>query len=111
MQIELDFEKLHPGKDLFCGKFQNFIDKIVPFYKTYIKDASSIELFMKLDGLTDNNSIDYILIILLTSVILPTVIHSSENNKKKVWKPTILDSQNFFILRVEVFTTFLLNCI
>lgn len=98
-QIELDFDKLHQGKDLLCGKFQAFIDTVVPFYKKTIKDLSSKQIFEKLGSLSDQNSIDYILIALLTSVILPSVIH---NQNKKVWKPTILDAQNFFILRLEV---------
>lgn len=102
-QIELDFDQLHQDKDLLCGKFQRFIDTIVPFYKKTIKDASSKQLFGKLENLTDQNSIDFILIALLTSVILPSVIHTQENKKKKFWKPTILDAQNFFVLRVEVY--------
>lgn len=41
------------------------------------------------------------LINLLSAVLIPPIIHFVENEKRRSWKPTILDSQNLIVLRIE----------
>lgn len=97
----MDFDILYPEKDLISVKFVKFSKDIISYYQSNIKDESSLKLLNDLPRVKNINSIDYILINLLSSVLIPHIIHYMENEKRRSWKPTILDSQNFIVLRVE----------
>ncbi|XP_036335974.1 uncharacterized protein LOC118746249 isoform X2 [Rhagoletis pomonella] len=99
--IKIDFDLLYPLKqDSLHSKWDHFKKNIVRFYETNINNDTCKQLFSLAKSLTNKDSQDYLLSILLTSV-LQTSSRFTNNLGKRSKKITIIDAQESFILRIE----------
>ncbi|XP_070852414.1 uncharacterized protein [Drosophila suzukii] len=99
--IQIDFKLLFPGReDALSGKWENFKEKISLYYESNIHGPSSKELLKTLTKAENIDSTDFILTILLPSVLPSNTWFSSKTSRSRT-KYTLLDSQESLVLRVN----------
>ncbi|XP_067627618.1 uncharacterized protein [Eurosta solidaginis] len=99
--IEIDFDFLYPLNQVyFRSKWDHFERNIVRFYEININNDNCKQLFSLEKSLTNTDSQDYLLSILLTSV-LPTSSRFTNNSGKRAKEITIIDAQEIFVLHTE----------
>ncbi|XP_067635581.1 uncharacterized protein [Eurosta solidaginis] len=99
--IEIDFDFLCPLKQgSLRSKWDHFKRNIVRFYEININNDNCKQLFSLAKSLTNTDSQDYLLSILLTSV-LQTSSRFTNNSGKRSKKITIIDAQESFVLHIE----------
>lgn len=98
LQIELDFERLYPGAtSSFYSRFpllHNKLDKLISSAVT--KDKAFQPLYDAYSHTSDGNKKDYLLCLLL-----PLIVQTNYRIKGS-WKPSVRETQESFILEVEV---------
>ncbi|XP_062716968.1 uncharacterized protein LOC109408064 [Aedes albopictus] len=96
--IELDFERLYPGAtSSFYSRFpllHNKLDKLISSAVT--KDKAFQPLYDAYSHTSDGNKKDYLLCLLL-----PLIVQTNYRIKGS-WKPSVRETQESFILEVEV---------
>lgn len=101
----LDFDVLFPEMGLkFTTMFSEFKSKVQPFLLTAIKSSTSINKELQLDTLSridklDTNTSDFLVLYYLPYYLKPTK-HVKLIDRS--CKPTIAESQKFFILLLPV---------
>lgn len=97
-QLELDFEKMHPGAtSSFYSRFpllHNKLDKLIS--SAVSKDKAYQPLYDAYITTSDGDKKDYLLCLLL-----PVIIQTNYRVKGN-WKPSVKETQDSFILEVEV---------
>nr|XP_022906368.1 uncharacterized protein LOC111418141 [Onthophagus taurus] len=95
--INIDFDNIYKGKgSLLLDNFNNFVKLILPIYSRDIRDKLNKEHLEQLQKNTElsKDSRDYLIILLLHAILQPRRINRTH-------KPTILDSQDDFVLHVK----------
>ncbi|XP_058974399.1 uncharacterized protein LOC101890023 isoform X2 [Musca domestica] len=98
--IKSDFKLLYPdSENLLYSKWEKFINRIIDFFNSNIKDQASREELALCKQLSNKDSVNYMVIKLLNSVIKPTArFKSQDGNVLK--KFTISDAQESLTLHV-----------
>uniref|UniRef100_A0A1I8NIB7 Uncharacterized protein n=1 Tax=Musca domestica TaxID=7370 RepID=A0A1I8NIB7_MUSDO len=99
-KIKSDFKLLYPdSENLLYSKWEKFINRIIDFFNSNIKDQASREELALCKQLSNKDSVNYMVIKLLNSVIKPTArFKSQDGNVLK--KFTISDAQESLTLHV-----------
>lgn len=98
-QINLDFDQLHPGKALLLtATFQDFKRKLHPFLMAALKTPDQIDRLNRIEGLHSGTS-DFLYLYYLPIYLKPSKhVKIGERN----CKPSIAESQNYFIRLIAV---------
>lgn len=100
-QIEMDFERLYPeATKNFYNRFPLLHQKLTKFIENAVaKDKAHKLLFDEYNNTTDGQQKDYLL-----CMLLPIIIQTNYRVKGN-YKPSVKESQDSFILEVQVSCT------
>ncbi|XP_017492749.1 PREDICTED: uncharacterized protein LOC108380863 isoform X2 [Rhagoletis zephyria] len=99
--INSDFKRLHPNKEhLLKTKWSAFKQNIREYYYLNIANAACKSLLKDLSGVKQIDAEDCVLTTLIHSILPPTARFHNTSGASKA-KATILDAQEFFIIKVE----------
>ncbi|XP_070072658.1 uncharacterized protein [Drosophila takahashii] len=91
--IEADFAKLYPGiENSFTEKWEHFQDKVLPIFKSNIKEQQSL-VWLKTYDVQSNDAKNALTLFLLHGLLVPTNRGKKNSQGKKLLKFTIEDSR------------------
>ncbi|XP_017469732.1 PREDICTED: uncharacterized protein LOC108361600 [Rhagoletis zephyria] len=99
--VEIDFEAKFPNcSQNLLNEWPKFRKSIIPYMKTKIRDATSIDMLKKIDENISTDSMDCLLTLLLHAILKPSLISVGQTSgeKRLKWKPSICDAQAVTLL-------------
>ncbi|XP_017490673.1 PREDICTED: uncharacterized protein LOC108378873 [Rhagoletis zephyria] len=103
--VEIDFEAKFPNcSQNLLNEWPKFRKSIIPYMKTKIRDATSIDMLKKIDENISTDSMDCLLTLLLHAILKPSLISVGQTSgeKRLKWKPSICDAQAVTLLHSAI---------